>query len=43
MKIDDWETFEKSNPTTALNILYFAEKEYVQLIFQKLIRILKNK
>ena len=27
MKIDDWETFEKSNPTTALNILYFAEKE----------------
>ena len=27
MKIDDWETFEKSNPTTALNILYFAENE----------------
>ena len=33
-KIDDWETFEKNNPTIALNILYIKEK-YVQLIFQK--------
>ena len=35
--------FEKNNPTIALNILYIKEKEYVQLIFQKLVRIVKNK
>ena len=32
-KIDDWKTFEKNNPTNAVNNLY---TEYVQLIFQKL-------
>ena len=45
-KIDDWKTFEKNNPTIALNILYIKEKKkkkYVQLIFQKLIQIVKNK
>ena len=26
-KIDDWKTFEKNNPTIALNILYTKEKE----------------
>ena len=26
-KIDDWKTFEKNNPTIALNILYVKEKE----------------
>ena len=27
MKTDDWETFEKSYPTIALNILYVTEEE----------------
>ena len=27
IKIDDWKTFEKNNPTIALNILYIKEKE----------------
>ena len=32
-KIDDWETFEKNNPTIALNILYILKKKkHVQLI-----------
>ena len=35
--------FEKNNPTIALNILYIEEKKYVQLISQKLIRIVENK
>ena len=35
--------FEKNNPTISLNILYIAEKENVQVIFQKLIQITKNK
>ena len=26
-KIDDWKTFEKNDPTIALNILYIKEKE----------------
>ena len=26
-KINDWKTFEKNNPTIALNILYIKEKE----------------
>ena len=26
-KLDDWKTFEKFNPTFALNILYTKEKE----------------
>ena len=26
-KIDDWRTFEKNNPTIAINILYIEEKE----------------
>ena len=26
-KIDDWKTFEKNNPTFALNILHIKEKE----------------
>ena len=25
-KIDDWKTFEKKNPTIALNILYIKKK-----------------
>ena len=42
-KVDDWKTFEKNNPTIVINILHFKEKKYAQLIFQKLIRIMKNK
>ena len=45
-KIGDWKTFEKNNPTTAINILYLKEEEpkgkRVQFIFQKLIPIVKN-
>ena len=26
-KIDDWKTFEKNDPTIALNVLYIKEKE----------------
>ena len=26
-KINDWKTFEKNNPTIALNVLYIKEKE----------------
>ena len=38
--------FDKIHLTIALNILYIKEKEikkYAQLIFQKLIQIVKNK
>ena len=42
-KIDDWKTFEKSNPTIALNILHIKEKKYFQLISQKLIEIVRKK
>ena len=42
-KIDHWKTSEKNNLKIALNILYTKEKECVQLISQKLIRIVKNK
>ena len=47
-KIEDWKRFEKSDPTIVLNVLYIKhikEKDvqlYVQLIFQKLIQIVKN-
>ena len=50
-KIEDWKRFEKSDPTIVLNLLYIKhikEKDvqlvqlYVQLIFQKLIQIVKN-
>ena len=41
-KMDDWKTFGKNNPTIALNILYLKKKKYVQLIYQKLIRIVKK-
>ena len=46
-KIDDWITFEKNNPTIALNILYIKKKNQkklknAQLISQKLIRIVKK-
>ena len=27
-KIDDWKTFEKKNPTIALNILYIKKKMF---------------
>ena len=43
LKIDDWKTFENNNPTIALNILYIKKKTDAQLIFQKLIRIAKDK
>ena len=42
-KIDDWKTFEKNNPTIALNILYIKRKRNMSSLSQKLIRIVKNK
>ena len=40
-KIDDWKTFEKSNPIIALNIFYAKEKEIS--FISKLLRIVKKK
>ena len=42
-KIDYWKTFEKDNSIITLNILYIKEKENVQVLYQKLIRIVRNK
>ena len=42
-KVDDWKMFEKNNPAIVVNILHVKEKKYAQLIFQKLIRIMRNK
>ena len=42
-KIDDWKTFEKNNPTIALNILYIKGKEIYPAYISKIIRIVKNK
>ena len=36
MKTDDWKTFEKNNPTIALNILYTKEKEICQAYISKI-------
>ena len=38
-KIDDWKTFVKNNPTTALNVLSINKIETCQLTFQKLTQI----
>ena len=35
-KIDDWKTFEKNNPTIALNILYIKEKEICSAYISKI-------
>ena len=35
-KIDDWKTFEKNNPTIALNILYNKEKEICSAYISKI-------
>ena len=35
-KIDDWKTFEKNNPTIALNILYTKEKEVYPVYISKI-------
>ena len=40
LKIDDWKTSEKNNPTIALHILYFKENKYVQL--QNFIPVVKT-
>ena len=43
-KIDNWKTFEEYNLAIALNIFsYYRKKKYVQVISQKLIRIVKDK
>ena len=42
-KIDDWKTFEKNDPTIALNILYIKKSKYIQLIFQNITQTVKNK
>ena len=41
--IDDCKTFQKNNPAIVLNTLYIEITKYVQVISQKLIRIVKNK
>ena len=35
-KIDDWKTFEKNNPTIALNVLYIKEKEICPACISKI-------
>ena len=35
-KIDDWKTFEKNNPTIALNILHIKEKEICAAYISKI-------
>ena len=35
-KIDDWKTFEKNNPTIALNIIYIKEKEICSACISKI-------
>ena len=35
-KIDEWETFEKNNPTIAPNILYIKEKEICPVYISKI-------
>ena len=35
-KIDNWKSFEKKNPTTALNILYIKEKEICPVYISKI-------
>ena len=35
-KIDDWKTFEKNNPTIALNILYTKEKKIYSAYISKI-------
>ena len=42
-KIDDWKTFEKNNPTIALNIMYTKEKKNFQLAFRIITQPVKNK
>ena len=34
-KTDDWKTFEKNNPITALNILYIKEKRNMSILYFK--------
>ena len=34
-KADDWKTFEKNNPITALNILYIKEKRNMSILYFK--------
>ena len=36
IKIDDWKTFEKDNPTIALNILFVKEKEICPACISKI-------
>ena len=42
-EIDNWKTFQKNNPTIALNFLHFEEKQKCPPDLSKLIRIVKNK
>ena len=41
-KIDDWKTYEKNNPTIALNISYIKEKEIYPTYISKHNSIKKN-
>ena len=41
-KIDDWKTFKKNYPTTALNILHIKEKEMSSLYFKNYFELRKT-
>ena len=41
-KTDDWKTFEKNNPTIALNIRILKKKRYFQLILQTITQLAKR-
>ena len=36
LKIDDWKTFEKNNPTITLNVLYIKETEICPAYISKI-------
>ena len=42
-KIDDLKTFEKNNPTNALNILYIKEKQILPAYISNITQPTKNK
>ena len=42
-KLDDWKTFEKNNPTIALNILHITEKEICPTYILEINLIVKKK
>ena len=41
--MNDWKTFEKNNPTIALNIMCTKKKKNIQLISQIITQLVKNR